>query len=1044
MRTLFVLLIVFLLVAAAFGNTATLLQPNSGRGAIFSRTGSGFSWYTSADGRTDGWQGVHVNGERLWVDWRVKNEGKWLSRNQVQCQVTPRSISFNWPNTSVSIVAIDTSEEFLRVNLTAKSDKDSTFQFRLLFGDRSWQVYTITPDCSGVVFHSPNCSYYVAAVRNKGIWQRIDETMSTPCGLNDYAPAELTILNRIMPTITGKEYPSDPGLIITYAQNPDSALALAEARLTRKDPPDRKDMPKLKMDGAKHKMISAIWFDELRRPLNPTIMASPQYQTQRKMQDALDWSFASLSGFTKAHHTQLWAGYPWFAEAWGRDTFISFFGALLVSGDYETARQILITFAKWIDRNPKSPTFGRVPNRANPREIVFNTADGTAWWVKALYEYGLYSGDTQLWQDMMRNPTPSDTGTHYGALRVVMAGGIARAVKDSSGFQYHGEQETWMDAYSPPVGAWTPRDKYAVEVQALWIAQLQAAISIAEEMPATDTLMANVKRWRGTYQQLMRRFPKTFLRTDRPLLYDRIKPDGSFDSSVRPNQFFAFTVPYYPLFPDSIAEPIVKAAFEELVTPYGVMSLSPRDTNFHPYHMHAAYPKDAAYHTGVVWTWLSGSVKTLLCRYGQWERARELQSNEAELILQRSQVVGTLPELLDAAPRDTAPKIGNSNLVWPRQSGTVSQTWSLAEFTQVFHQDFMGIRPIQANEGRIVWQIDPQLDPDWGRIRTTVNMQGHWVDIAMQQVGDTTFLELKASTVSDTAAIHFELFASPGVHGSLNEANQTVHFAYSRKTGEVNINGQPAAKTRPHPAPNALWKFATVKFDPKKLPALKPPSWPRVGSREGTLWNDKATVLFTATDESNDELKQGYSYPSDSRFAPGIFDLTNATISSDNDRVYFSIKCRTLSQPGWHPEYGYQLTFTAIAISTGKSKGASKLGMNALTEFGKDFRPDRILYIGGGFRLTDTSDATLIECVADDAAYPLGSPVSNEIRVSVPRKLLPGKPEKWKIRIYCGGQDDHGGAGMGEFRSVNPERSQWQGGGNTTGGTNIYDEMIVH
>ncbi|MDK9700889.1 MAG: hypothetical protein OEM52_12145 [bacterium] len=1044
-------------------------MPSSNRGMIFSGTGRGFSWYTTADGRTDGWQGVTVEGEKLWVDWRIGDSSKWLQRSTFPSgQINERSYSLVVGKSRfLYLTEIDSVEEYIRVNFHTQPT-DTIFRFRILFSDNSWQIDTLSSDSSVIAFSSPNCTKSVAAVRHFGKWRPVTEWMDTPCGLKDFAPAELHFSTNLLPAIPPDFLPADPGLVITYANTSAEAMRIAIAKVTREKSSNDSLRKNVSRDSSINRKKNKLLFSSLDR-IRLRSTKPPNETALRTLASSLRWSKSSLQGFLKADKTQIWAGYPWFAEAWGRDTFISLFGACLVQGDYETARKILITFAQWVDRNPKSPTFGRVPNRANPREIVYNTADGTAWWVKALYEYGLYSGDYGLWKDVLRNPAPADTGTHFGALRVIMAGSILRASKDSSAFQEHGEQETWMDAYSPPKGAWTPRDKYAVEVQALWAAQLQAAISMVEMMEPDSVLKVNVKRWRGAYQTLSKSFVKRFKRPDSPLLYDRIRPDGTPDEQVRPNQFFAITVPYYPLLPDSIAEPMVWAAFEELVSPFGVMSLSPNDSNFHPYHMYPAYPKDAAYHNGVIWTWLSGPVKTALCKYGQWELAWSLQQREAELMLEHSQVYGTLPELLDATSRDyplnpademfyyadpppslsqsvTKKNSKNASFLlakhFPNQSGTVSQTWSLAEFQRSFWQDFFGVRPVQGNQGRVIWKIDPHLNPDWGEVNATVNMQGHLVDISCEQIDDTTKVLLTAQSIADSTAIFFKLFGEPGVSGALNEARKPVLFQYQQRTGEVWVDGKPAAITAKHPPADTLWHFAKVKVR-KDLPSLQPPSWQRVGSKEGTVWRENAAVKRNAIDETNDELKQGYTYPTDSRFVKGIFDISSATISEDNERVYFSLKFKKLTQPGWHPEYGFQLTFAAIAIETGSRKtSAKKLGMNGQYIFPTDFQPDRLLYIGGGFRLTDGNDKTMYECVADDAAYPLGSPATNEVRVSVPRSLLPNDPAKWKIHIYSGGQDDHGGAGMGEFRSVYPEASQWHGGGNTSGnGTNVYDVL---
>ena len=46
--------------------------------------------------------------------------------------------------------------------------------------------------------------------------------------------------------------------------------------------------------------------------------------------------------------------------------------------------------------------------------------------------------------------------------------------------------------------------------------------------------------------------------------------------------------------------------------------------------------------------------------------------------------------------------------------------------------------------------------------------------------------------------------------------------------------------------------------------------------------------------------------------------------------------------------------------------------------------------------------------------------------------------------VVAGAQDDHGGAGIGEFRQVLETASEWNGGGRTSAAdSNVYDTLIV-
>jgi hypothetical protein len=123
---------------------------------------------------------------------------------------------------------------------------------------------------------------------------------------------------------------------------------------------------------------------------------------------------------------------------------------------------------------------------------------------------------------------------------------------------------------------------------------------------------------------------------------------------------------------------------QSLVFPYGVLSLSQNDENFHPFHNYPPnYPKDEAYHNGIIWQWNTGPVVQALCGFGMEDTAWILTSELTHQILERG-AVGTLAELMDAFPSK-----GESE---PRLSGTFSQAWSLAEYIRNFYQDYLGVK----------------------------------------------------------------------------------------------------------------------------------------------------------------------------------------------------------------------------------------------------------------------------------------------------------------------------------------------------------------
>jgi hypothetical protein len=230
------------------------------------------------------------------------------------------------------------------------------------------------------------------------------------------------------------------------------------------------------------------------------------------------------------------------------------------------------------------------------------------------------------------------------------------------------------------------------------------------------------------------------------------------------------------------------------------------------------------------------------------------------------------------------------------------------------------------------------------------------------------------------------------------------------------------------------------------IPALRGPSYPILTLAQVREENPKANILFDKKDPPGDDngVSGTYLYPTNVNFIPGILDLTRATIRYDDRNVYFSLHFKALSNPGWHPEYGFQLTFAAIAIHRGESHNTTSIGLNSQYEVTGPFAYDRLIAVGGGFRVTDETGAILCEYLPrpEDAANPIGNVPRRSVEFSIPVEYLGTPHNGWNITILTGAQDDHGGAGIGEFRSVDAVRGEWVGGGKKNPVLpNVYDFM---
>lgn len=379
---------------------------------------------------------------------------------------------------------------------------------------------------------------------------------------------------------------------------------------------------------------------------------------------SLNWLNITMDQLvTRQQGDGIYAGLPWFNEYWGRDQFIALPGAVLVTGQFETAKNILLSFAKFQNTDAASKYFGRVPNILALKNVDYHTTDGTPRFIIQLQDYVKYSGDTAVITEL------------YPAVQNSIEGSIKHWV-DDKGYLMHDDNETWMDARDANLKSYSPRDTRANDIQALWYNQLQAGVYFAEYMGDSGS----AKKWGNIAAKLKRNFAADFRDQSHPYLADRLNPEDEPEFSLRPNQLFALDM----IEDDFFKCEVIKTAWEELVYPWGVASLDQKHPFFHPFHLTSLYHKDEAYHNGTVWLWLNGIAMQRMIEAGQEETAYTLFKNMNWQALNLG-VVGGLSENMDAYPQE-----GQS---WAKLTGAYLQAWSNAEQLRVWYQYFLGFRP---------------------------------------------------------------------------------------------------------------------------------------------------------------------------------------------------------------------------------------------------------------------------------------------------------------------------------------------------------------
>jgi predicted glycogen debranching enzyme len=351
------------------------------------------------------------------------------------------------------------------------------------------------------------------------------------------------------------------------------------------------------------------------------------------------------------------AGYHWFAD-WGRDAMIALPGLCLVTGRFEDAKHILLTFAE-------SMSGGLIPNNFSDDggAAGYNTIDATLWFFVALYQYVKYTNDTgfiaHLLPILHESIEQHVKGTYHGihlAEDGLLSGGNPTT------------QLTWMDA---KIGDWvvTARQGKAVEVNALWF----NALSIMAVFCTRIGLGAEAARYAARARVAKERFNQIFWNGEQECLFDYI--DGSFrDTRIRPNQIFALSLPF-PIIEGARAISVLRVLEQRLLTPFGLRTLDPAHPSYQPQYSGAQSIRDSAYHQGTVWPWLLGPYISALCRVHGTAAQPQARNLLAPLLNHFSQRLCAIPEIFDAA----APH-------HPR--GAISQAWSLAELLRCLHEDF--------------------------------------------------------------------------------------------------------------------------------------------------------------------------------------------------------------------------------------------------------------------------------------------------------------------------------------------------------------------
>lgn len=355
----------------------------------------------------------------------------------------------------------------------------------------------------------------------------------------------------------------------------------------------------------------------------------------------------------KNKRTEVIAGFPWFGR-WGRDTFISLPGLTLSQSDLKTCKNVIDTMLTEL----KGALF---PNAGSADNPCFNSVDAPLWFFWALQQYCEFSRcHKHVWKEY---------GKKIKTILTTFRNGTDFNIKmHDNGLLWQGEPGkalTWMDAVvgGKPV---TPRMGFAVEINALWYNAIMFSLTAAKI--ANDRKF--IIEWIAVPELIRKSFKDTFWDSTKGYLADCVNENGK-DWSMRPNQVFATSLPYSILEDDEIKKSILDKVKNELLTPKGLRTLSPQDSNYVGIYEGDQAQRDSAYHQGTVWPWLLGHFAEGYLRIHGESGVSFIENIfkgfEEDMVIHG---IGSISEIYDGDPPH------NPN-------GTVSQAWSVAELLRI-------------------------------------------------------------------------------------------------------------------------------------------------------------------------------------------------------------------------------------------------------------------------------------------------------------------------------------------------------------------------
>ncbi len=446
--------------------------------------------------------------------------------------------------------------------------------------------------------------------------------------------------------------------------------------------------------GEENKKVNEMEIDRYNELVKKFVIASDNFIVYRKERNL---------------HTTV-AGYPWFLD-WGRDSYISFEGLLLITKRYDIAKEVLLTFAEKVKD-------GIIPNGFSEYtgEALYNSVDASLLFINAVYKYLKYTEDYSFVKEKLYKTMKTIIDKYIDGINL---DGNNIYVDEKDYLLVSGTpdtQNTWMDA-KVDGKAVTPRNGKAVEINALWY----NALRVMEEINAHYKKALSKIEYAYLAKKCKETFTEKFYNEQKKCLYDVIKVDRNEfetfdigkDDKVRPNQIFALGLSFPVMdLNDERAKNVFITVTEKLYNKYGLKTLAEGEEGYAPIYKGNGIERDRIYHQGITWVWLLGPYYDALKNLINAETNEEAKAKLEETLTQfkittadtfanemsNGNTIGSIAEVYDSKEPEknvrklqvmTNDLIERDEIGWVfeknvmRGKGAFAQGWSVSEVFRI-------------------------------------------------------------------------------------------------------------------------------------------------------------------------------------------------------------------------------------------------------------------------------------------------------------------------------------------------------------------------